>query len=79
MDNPLQSIPRQIWLDRNGKQLVQWPVEELNSLRDNEVYVYGKQLESGSVFEVSGITASQVSTLWLHINFPFVFEVIALS
>ncbi|TYH93064.1 hypothetical protein ES332_A13G226900v1 [Gossypium tomentosum] len=48
----LQSIPRQIWLDRNGKQLVQWPVEELNSLRDNEVYVYGKQLESGSVFEV---------------------------
>ncbi|KAG4167322.1 hypothetical protein ERO13_A13G187400v2 [Gossypium hirsutum] len=55
----LQSIPRQIWLDRNGKQLVQWPVEELNSLRDNEVYVYGKQLESGSVFEVSGITASQ--------------------
>ncbi|TYG87520.1 hypothetical protein ES288_A13G222000v1 [Gossypium darwinii] len=55
----LQSIPRQIWLDRNGKQLVQWPVEELNSLRDNEVYVYGKQLESGLVFEVSGITASQ--------------------
>ncbi|TYI48146.1 hypothetical protein E1A91_D13G226000v1 [Gossypium mustelinum] len=55
----LQSIPRKIWLDRNGKQLVQWPVEELNSLRDNEVYVYGKQLESGSVFEVSGITASQ--------------------
>ncbi|KAK5773160.1 hypothetical protein PVK06_049465 [Gossypium arboreum] len=55
----LQSIPRQIWLDRNGKQLVQWPLEELNSLRDNEVYVYDKQLESGSVFEVSGITASQ--------------------
>ncbi|TYI48147.1 hypothetical protein E1A91_D13G226100v1 [Gossypium mustelinum] len=47
MDNPLH------------KQLVQWPVEELNSLRDNEVYVYGKQLESGSIFEVSGITASQ--------------------
>ncbi|KAL4325840.1 hypothetical protein GQ457_11G016940 [Hibiscus cannabinus] len=55
----LQAIPRQIWLDRTGKQLVQWPVEELNSLRDNQVNVNGKQLESGSVFEVSGITASQ--------------------
>ncbi|KAK8545289.1 hypothetical protein V6N13_066575 [Hibiscus sabdariffa] len=55
----LQAIPRQIWLDRTGKQLVQWPVEELNNLRDNQVYVYGKQLESDSVFEVSGITASQ--------------------
>ncbi|KAL4342007.1 hypothetical protein GQ457_08G003820 [Hibiscus cannabinus] len=55
----LQAIPRQIWLDRTGKQLVQWPVEELNNLRDNQVYVYGKQLKSDSVFEVSGITASQ--------------------
>ncbi|GMJ15754.1 ARABIDOPSIS THALIANA CELL WALL INVERTASE 1 [Hibiscus trionum] len=55
----LQVIPRQIWLGRTGKQLVQWPVEELNILRDNQVNVNGKQLESGSVFEVSGITASQ--------------------
>ncbi|GMI84348.1 beta-fructofuranosidase 5, 6-fructan exohydrolase [Hibiscus trionum] len=55
----LQAIPRQIWLDRAGKQLVQWPVEELNNLRDNQVYAYGKKLKSGSVFEVSGITASQ--------------------
>ncbi|KAK8515422.1 hypothetical protein V6N13_139600 [Hibiscus sabdariffa] len=62
----LQAIPRQIWLDRAGKQLVQWPVEELNNLRDNQVYVYGKQLESGSVFEVSGITASQAD---IEINF----------
>ncbi|XVE70906.1 hypothetical protein DITRI_Ditri10aG0107700 [Diplodiscus trichospermus] len=55
----LQTVPRQIWLDKTGKQLVQWPVEEINSLRDNEVNIYGKQLESGSIFEVSGITASQ--------------------
>ncbi|XP_017983748.1 PREDICTED: beta-fructofuranosidase, insoluble isoenzyme CWINV6 isoform X1 [Theobroma cacao] len=55
----LQSVPRQIWLDRTGKRLVQWPVEEINSLRDNQVNIYGKQLESGSTFEVSGITASQ--------------------
>ncbi|XP_039028326.1 beta-fructofuranosidase, insoluble isoenzyme CWINV6-like [Hibiscus syriacus] len=56
----LQAIPRKIWIDRSGKQLVQWPVEELNNLRDNQVYVYGKHLKSGSVFEVSGITASKV-------------------
>ncbi|XP_022731504.1 beta-fructofuranosidase, insoluble isoenzyme CWINV6-like isoform X2 [Durio zibethinus] len=55
----LQSVPRQIWLDKTGKQLVQWPVEEINSLRDNQVSIYGKQLESGSIFEVSGITASR--------------------
>ncbi|OMO86557.1 Glycoside hydrolase, family 32 [Corchorus olitorius] len=55
----LQSVPRKIWLDRTGKQLVQWPVEELNTLRDNQVDFYDKQLESGLMFEVSGITASQ--------------------
>ncbi|XP_039030316.1 beta-fructofuranosidase, insoluble isoenzyme CWINV1-like isoform X2 [Hibiscus syriacus] len=58
----LQAIPRKVWLDRAGKQLVQWPVEELNNLRDNQVDIYGKHLARGSIFEVSGITASQVDT-----------------
>lgn len=72
-DNLLQSVPRQIWLDRTGKQLVQFPVEEINSLRDNEleVHIYDKQLESGYLFEVSGILASQVSTLYFCIFLQF--------
>ncbi|KAE8674386.1 licodione synthase-like [Hibiscus syriacus] len=54
-----EGTPRQIWLDRTEKQLVQWPVEELTSLRDNQVHLNGKQLKSGSLFEISAITASQ--------------------
>ncbi|KAH7572443.1 hypothetical protein JRO89_XS04G0257700 [Xanthoceras sorbifolium] len=56
----VQSIPRQIWLDISGKQLVQWPVEEIETLRSKQASINDKELESGSVFEVSGITASQV-------------------
>ncbi|KAF2289709.1 hypothetical protein GH714_038129 [Hevea brasiliensis] len=29
----IQAIPRKIWLDANGKQVLQWPVEELETLR----------------------------------------------
>ncbi|TXG61215.1 hypothetical protein EZV62_012578 [Acer yangbiense] len=56
----VQSFPRQIWLDINGKQLLQWPVEEIETLRGKQASIDDKKLESGSVFEVSGITASQV-------------------
>jgi len=55
----LQAVPRSVWLDRNGKQLVQWPVEEIEKLRENEVKFSNKELEGGSLFEVEGITASQ--------------------
>lgn len=56
----LQSIPRRVWLDKSGKQLLQWPVEEIETLRDNQVSIHGKKLLSGAVFELSGITAAQV-------------------
>ncbi|KAK2645860.1 hypothetical protein Ddye_021055 [Dipteronia dyeriana] len=56
----VQSIPRQIWLDINGKQLVQWPVEEIETRQGKQASINDKKLESGLVFEVSGITASQV-------------------
>lgn len=55
----LQSIPREIWLDKSGKQLVQWPVEEINLLHGNEVSFLDRNLDSGTVLEVKGITASQ--------------------
>lgn len=55
----LQSFPRQIWLDRSGSQLVQWPVEEINKLHDKQVSIQNKKLDGGSVLEIPGITASQ--------------------
>ncbi|XP_058001830.1 beta-fructofuranosidase, insoluble isoenzyme CWINV1 isoform X2 [Hevea brasiliensis] len=55
----LQSIPRQVWLDRSGSQLVLWPVEEINKLHDKQVSIQHKKLDGGSVLEIPDITASQ--------------------
>ncbi|KAI3713756.1 hypothetical protein L1987_72342 [Smallanthus sonchifolius] len=55
----LQSFPRSIWLDRNQKQLVQWPIEEIEMLHENEVSLQNKNLEGGSLHEIQGITACQ--------------------
>ncbi|XP_020536338.1 beta-fructofuranosidase, insoluble isoenzyme CWINV1 isoform X2 [Jatropha curcas] len=55
----LQAIPRQIWLDRSGNQLVQWPVEEINKLHDKQINIENKILDNGSTFEIQYITASQ--------------------
>ncbi|KAJ9183590.1 hypothetical protein P3X46_007422 [Hevea brasiliensis] len=56
----LQSIPRQVWLDRSGSQLVLWPVEEINKLHDKQVSIQHKKLDGGSVLEIPDITASQI-------------------
>ncbi|KAI3455570.1 hypothetical protein Pfo_012233 [Paulownia fortunei] len=56
----LQAIPRKVWLDKSGKQLVQWPVEEIEKLRTSQVISPSTVLKGGSVLEVSGVTASQV-------------------
>ncbi|XP_052181300.1 beta-fructofuranosidase, insoluble isoenzyme CWINV1-like [Diospyros lotus] len=55
----IQGIPRRIWLDRSGKQLLQWPVEEIEKQRMNQVDLPARLLEGGSVVEVSGVTATQ--------------------
>ncbi|RYR06008.1 hypothetical protein S83_056741 [Arachis hypogaea] len=56
----IQSIPRQIWLDKSGKRLVQWPIEEIEKLHDKQVSISKENLLSGSTLQVSGIIASQV-------------------
>ncbi|KAF5745520.1 Glycosyl hydrolases family 32 protein isoform 1 [Tripterygium wilfordii] len=57
----LQAIPRHIWLDRSGKQLVQWPIKEIEKLRQGPVNLNNQVLKGGgSVVEVSGVTAVQV-------------------
>nr|GMC47602.1 beta-fructofuranosidase, insoluble isoenzyme CWINV1-like [Ipomoea batatas]GMC53860.1 beta-fructofuranosidase, insoluble isoenzyme CWINV1-like [Ipomoea batatas] len=56
----VQAIPRKIWLDASGKQLVQWPVEEIEKLRTKRVGQPSTTLlRAGSVVEVSGVTAAQ--------------------
>ncbi|XP_071918288.1 beta-fructofuranosidase, insoluble isoenzyme CWINV1 isoform X2 [Coffea arabica] len=55
----LQSLPRSIFLDKTGKQLSQWPIEEIETLRRKEVNLQNKEIKGGTMFEITGITASQ--------------------
>ncbi|KAG4141632.1 hypothetical protein ERO13_D06G086100v2 [Gossypium hirsutum] len=55
----LQSFPRSILLSKTGKQLIQWPVEEIEKQRTVNVSFKNKELKGGSVLQISGITASQ--------------------
>ncbi|XAR49931.1 Beta-fructofuranosidase [Bertholletia excelsa] len=55
----VQAIPRKIWLHKSGKQLVQWPIPEIEKLRTNPVSLRSKVLKGGSRVEISHITAAQ--------------------
>ncbi|XP_013465888.2 beta-fructofuranosidase, insoluble isoenzyme CWINV3 isoform X3 [Medicago truncatula] len=56
----LQTIPRKVWLDKSGKRLMQWPIEEIENLRHKQISITGEKLEGGSTLEISGINVSQV-------------------
>ncbi|XLR69027.1 hypothetical protein HN51_016108 [Arachis hypogaea] len=64
----IQAIPRTLWLDPGGRQLIQWPIEELNSLRDKEVEMSNLKLVKGDYVEVKGITAAQAD---VEVTFSF--------
>ncbi|CAN4117321.1 unnamed protein product [Withania somnifera] len=64
----IQAIPRKVWLDPNGKQLVQWPVEELETLRKKNVQWNNYKLGKGEMFQVKGITAAQAD---VEVSFSF--------
>ncbi|CAN1218157.1 Beta-fructofuranosidase, insoluble isoenzyme CWINV1 [Linum perenne] len=55
----VHTIPRTIWMHRSGKQLIQWPVKEIEKLRGKAVNVAAQVLKPGTRIEVSGITAVQ--------------------
>jgi len=57
----LQTIPRAIWLHKSGKQLVQWPVEEIKKLREKPVNLSPQTLKGGKFLQINGVTATQVS------------------
>lgn len=44
---------------------MQWPIEEVEKLREKQISIKGEKLVGGSILEVSGITASQVSKVLL--------------
>ncbi|KAF2565569.1 hypothetical protein F2Q68_00026487, partial [Brassica cretica] len=56
----VQLIPRTVLLDSSGKQLVFWPIEEIESLRGKNVQMNNQKIEMGQRFEVQGITPAQV-------------------
>ncbi|CAL5032244.1 unnamed protein product [Urochloa decumbens] len=55
----IQAIPRKLWLSPGGKQLIQWPVEEIKAMRDKHVNVSDKVVKSGQYFEVTGFKSVQ--------------------
>jgi len=62
----LQTIPRAIWLHKSGKQLVQWPVEEIEKLRAKPVKLAPQDLKGGNLLQINGVTATQVSFTCLN-------------
>ncbi|XP_060176663.1 beta-fructofuranosidase, insoluble isoenzyme 1-like [Lycium barbarum] len=64
----IQTIPRKLWLDPSGKQLVQWPVEELETLRKQKIELRNHKLDKGEKVEVKGITPAQAD---VEVTFSF--------
>ncbi|KAL2250800.1 UNVERIFIED_CONTAM: Beta-fructofuranosidase, insoluble isoenzyme 1 [Sesamum indicum] len=64
----IQLIPRTMVLHPNGKQLLQWPVEELESLRGKKVELSNQKLAKGEKVEIKGITAAQAD---VDVTFSF--------
>ncbi|XP_057506071.1 beta-fructofuranosidase, insoluble isoenzyme 1-like [Actinidia eriantha] len=64
----IQTIPRKVWLDKSGKQLLQWPIEELETLRGENVHLNNQQLNLGDHVEIKGISAAQAD---VEVSFSF--------
>nr|XP_024363696.1 beta-fructofuranosidase, soluble isoenzyme I-like [Physcomitrium patens]XP_024363697.1 beta-fructofuranosidase, soluble isoenzyme I-like [Physcomitrium patens]XP_024363698.1 beta-fructofuranosidase, soluble isoenzyme I-like [Physcomitrium patens] len=57
----IQSIPRKVWLDSiSSTNLLQWPVREVESLRQNQLVKESVNLPPGSVYHLSEVMGSQL-------------------
>ncbi|XP_078170611.1 LOW QUALITY PROTEIN: beta-fructofuranosidase, insoluble isoenzyme 4-like [Carex rostrata] len=65
----IHAIPRSVWLDTTGKQLIQWPVEEIESLRTNAVHLQDTELKSGTKLEVN-ITDASLADVEVDFSLP---------
>ncbi|KAF6173878.1 hypothetical protein GIB67_039829 [Kingdonia uniflora] len=65
----LQMIPRNVWLHKNGMQLMQWPIGEVENLRWRQVYLRNAPLKKGNMVQVKGVTAAQADVkITFHIS-----------
>ncbi|KAI3507859.1 hypothetical protein L1887_22854 [Cichorium endivia] len=64
----IQLIPRKVWLDDNGKSLLQWPIKELEKLRHQKVELKNVKVDKGDTIRVTGITAIQAD---IDVTFTF--------
>lgn len=64
-----QTVPRVLNLDYEGKQLIQWPIEEIESLRGNKIQLQDIELRSGDLVEVERLQVSQASTYLNNNNY----------
>ncbi|RCV15060.1 hypothetical protein SETIT_3G028400v2, partial [Setaria italica] len=55
----LQSFPRALWLDAGGRQLVQWSVEEIETLRRRRADLVDAEVEAGGLREIGDVESSQ--------------------
>ncbi|CAM0902271.1 unnamed protein product [Alopecurus aequalis] len=68
----VQTVPRKIWLDSTGKQLLQWPIEEIETLRKKQVGLLGAEVNAGGMNEIIGVSGVQADV-------EVVFEIPALE
>ncbi|CAL9762968.1 unnamed protein product [Musa acuminata subsp. burmannicoides] len=52
----VQAIPRAVWLDSNGRQLVQWPIEELETLRHKHGSVKNRNILNLKILNLNFLT-----------------------
>ncbi|GJX27100.1 glycoside hydrolase, family 32 [Tanacetum coccineum] len=64
----IQLIPRMVWLDPSGKQLLQWPIQELEKLRGKKKILRNVKLNKGDTMEIKGIAAAQAD---VDVHFTF--------
>ena len=55
----IQAIPRTVWLDSSGKQVIQWPIEEVEALRHQPVTLRDTVIKPGEHVEVTGTQTAQ--------------------
>lgn len=73
----LQAVPRKVWLDSSGKQLLQWPIEEIQQLRENSAAAFDKDVKSGNHFEITGLR--QTSMVGTHIYMYTRIDIVSLA
>ncbi|XP_062217803.1 uncharacterized protein LOC133918050 [Phragmites australis] len=54
------TLPRKVWLDKDGKQLQQWPIEEVETLRRKLVSLQRTQVSKLEAWELVTMTVNVV-------------------